>query len=418
MIKFKFLIISFICVVLLVFPTFTQKAKPLEGHFSVSEECAKCHQAIYKVWSNSMHAKAIEDPIFKLDYLHALNDYGDTIRGYCIHCHSPTVRYTGDIYLKNRLSQEGVSCDFCHSINSVDLENPEDPFKVDPAGPQYGPYENASSPAHPSSYSELHTRAEFCAGCHELKNSFGVLVLGTYSEWKESQYAQQEIHCQNCHMPKVFGEPIVDPRVKKSELHMTAHEFLGGHSEINLQNAATIESRVELEKGEALVTVFVTNAESGHKLPTGTPVRKVVLSVKLFDKNDKKIAQGEKVYQKVLVDRSGNILKESYKMILEGTSILSDNRLAPKETRVEKFKFELPPEIESFSADISLRYQYPTPVLTSGLMEVEMAKELSSFPAEDVYTSGFLSWLRVFVILIFLFVLLWIGFRWVKKRFL
>lgn len=418
MIIFKFLILFSLCAVLLVCPAFTQKAKSLEGHFSPVEECANCHQAIYRAWANSMHAKAIEDPIFKLDYLHALNDYGDKIRGYCIHCHSPTVRYTGDIYLKNRLSQEGVSCDFCHSISSVNLENPEDPFIVDPAGPQYGPYENASSPAHASAYSELHTRAEFCAGCHELKNSQGILVLGTYTEWKESLYAQQGVHCQNCHMPKVFGEPIVDPRVKKSDLHMTAHEFLGGHSEINLQHAATLDSRVELEEGETVVTVSVTNAESGHKLPTGTPVRKVVLLVKLLDKNGKKIAQGEKVYQKVLVDRSGNILTESYKMILEGASVLSDNRIAPKETRVEKFRFELPPEIKSFSTETSLRYQYPTHVLTSGLMEVEMAKELSSFPSEDTYLGGFLMWFRVFIILIILFLIFWFGIRWVRKRFL
>ena len=416
--RFVFFIFSTFLLILLFSSSFAREKGISETVFSPSQECGNCHKNIYQTWSNSMHAQAISDPVFKLDYLHALNEYGEKVREYCLTCHSPTTRYTGDTYLKNRISREGINCDFCHSIYAVDLENPKDPFKVNPGSTQYGPYQNASSPAHLSTYSELHTRSEFCAGCHQLKNNFGVLVLGTYSEWREGPYPEQKVHCQNCHMPKVPGMPIVDPKVKKSELNMTAHEFLGGHSEINLQHAATLRTQFEVKKSKALVTVFVTNAESGHKLPTGTPVRKVILSVKLLDDKGKKIAEKEKVYQKVLLDQKGDVLTESYKMILEASSILSDNRIAPKETRQEKFEFDLPPGIKPFSVESTLRYQYPTPVLTMGLMEVEMAKEVVSLPLGKIFLIGLFSWLRVFIILLFLFLILWMGYRMLKRRFL
>lgn len=416
--RFVFFISSVFLLILLSSSSLAREKGISETVFSPSQECGKCHINIHQAWSNSMHAKAIEDPVFKLDYLHALDENGEKIRGYCLSCHSPTTRYTGDIYLKNRISREGINCDFCHSIYAVDLENPKDPFKVNPGSTQYGPYQNASSPAHIATYSELHTRSEFCAGCHQLKNNFGVLVLGTYSEWKEGPYPEQKVYCQNCHMPKVPGMPIVDAKVKKSELNMTAHEFLGGHSEINLQHAATLRTQFEVKKSKALVAVFVTNAESGHKLPTGTPVRKVILSVKLLDDKGKKITEKEKVYQKVLLDQKGDVLTESYKMILEASSILSDNRIAPKETRQEKFEFDLPPGIKPFSVESSLRYQYPTPVLTAGLMEVEMAKQVVSLPLGKIFLIGFFSWLRVFIILLFLFLILWMGYRMLKRRFL
>ncbi|HVP36136.1 MAG TPA: multiheme c-type cytochrome [Terriglobales bacterium] len=416
----KRLLSSIIVVFLFVsifFSSFTKGEGISNPVFSPSQECWTCHKNIYKDWSNSMHAKAVEDPVFKSDYLHALDEQGEKVRGYCLNCHSPVTRYTGDVYLKNQISVEGINCDFCHSVQSIDLENSKNPFMVNPGSTEYGPYQNASSPAHQTEYSELHTQSEFCAGCHQLKNGNEVLVLGTYSEWKQSPYPDQGTECQNCHMPKVPGMPIVDPKVKKSQLDMTSHLFLGGHSEINLQHAATLRTELKVERGKALVTVFVTNAESGHKLPTGIPARKIVLQVRLLNKKGELISQQEKVYQKILLGQNDEVLTESYKMILDGASISSDNRIAPKETRQERFEFNLAPGTKPFSVEAALRYQYPVPVLTTGLMEVEMAKQVVSLPQKGVFFTGFLGWLKVFVILLILVLILWIGFRSVRRLF-
>jgi hypothetical protein len=152
-------------------------------------------------------------------------------------------------------------------------------------------------------------------------------------------------------------------------------------------------------------------------LPTGIPARKIILQVRLLDKKGEKIDQKEKVYQKVLLDQKGEVLTESYKMILDAASVLSDNRIAPKEIRQEKFEFDLPSGIKPFSVESTLRYQYPVPVLTTGLMEVEMAKQVVGLPLRRVFLIGLLSWLRVFVILLVLFLILWIGFRFARKLF-
>lgn len=109
------------------------------------------------------------------------------------------------------------------------------------------------------------------------------------------------------------------------------------------------------------------------------------------------------------------MLTESYKMILDAASILSDNRIAPKETRQEKFEFDLTPGIRPFSVESSLRYQYPVPVLTTGLMEVEMSRQVVSLPQKGTFVIGLLSWLKVFVILLLLFLILWIGFRFARR---
>jgi len=343
--------------------------------YTSAQVCKKCHSHIYRIWSQSMHAKGIEDPVFKADYLSAILEEGEKTKSYCLSCHVPTVKKTNDYDITGEISKEGVTCDFCHSISSVDLAHPSDPFQMDVGESKYGPYPNISSPAHAAVYSRLHTQSELCGGCHRLINPKGVQVMGTYSEWKDSPYPEQGIFCQNCHMPKIFGLPVVDPEIKKTDHMLTAHEFMGGHSQINLAHAAQIRTEVKTEKGKATVTTYITNAESGHKLPTGIPSRKVILETKIIDKSGNVLAETKKVYRKVLVDENGVILEKSYEMILKSQSIFSDNRIAPKETRKEEFVFDIPQGLKSFQVESILKYEFLTPIVTTKLMEVEMARD-------------------------------------------
>src|SRR3972149_8788835 len=108
--RFVFFIFSTFLLILLFSSSFAREKGISEPVFPPSQECGNCHKNIYQAWSNSMHAQAISDPVFKLDYLHALNEYGEKVREYCLTCHSPTTRYTGDTYLKNRISREGINC--------------------------------------------------------------------------------------------------------------------------------------------------------------------------------------------------------------------------------------------------------------------------------------------------------------------
>ena len=347
--------------------------------FTSSKICRNCHSGIYTSWSNSMHASSISDPVFEVSYLQAIKNKGENARKFCLSCHSPTTRITGDYFLKSDISKEGITCDFCHTITSVNLGKNLPEISNEVSQTIRGPHGNVSS-AHPTKQSDLQTKSEFCAGCHELKGENGVPILSTYSEWKEGPYMKEGIQCQNCHMPELFNVPDVNPEVKATKNFATDHAVLGGHSQIKLSKAATVSTQVKIENSTAIVEVLVNNRESGHKIPTGTPARKIMLEVSLTDKNGKNLATQSRTYQKVMVDDSGNILTEGADIFLKSDRVLSDNRIAPKEVRKEVFEFPLTAGLTDFRVESTLKYIFQTPVISLQNMQVEMAK--------DVYVSG------------------------------
>lgn len=343
--------------------------------YTSSEVCGRCHLDIYADWKKSMHAQSLEDPIFKVALLQAQVKHGETIREYCLFCHAPIVQYTRDFSRKDPVTREGVTCDFCHTVVASRPGDIERPYDLQPGLDKRGPFENVNSPAHETKMSAVHLTSEFCGGCHELINSNGVRVMGTYTEWKEGPYAAQGIHCQNCHMPIAYDRKVVDPKVKKTDELVTAHEFQGGHSQINLRNAAKVKLEAIREQNTINVTTYVTNAESGHKLPTGTPARRVILTVSAKDDHGNTIAETRRVYRKVLVDADGVILEDNADLILRSVAIYSDNRISPKETRKEKFVLDIPSDVSSVHIKAELKYEFETPVMYTQKMEVEMANE-------------------------------------------
>jgi len=58
-------------------------ASPLFGDavpYAPAEECAKCHSSIYKYWSESSHAKAVQSALFPVSLQRALALSADTTR--------------------------------------------------------------------------------------------------------------------------------------------------------------------------------------------------------------------------------------------------------------------------------------------------------------------------------------------------
>src|SRR3989338_992359 len=215
--------------------------------FTSSSVCQNCHSEIFKSWSNSMHASSVSDSVFDASFLQAIKNKGEEARKYCLSCHSPTTRITGDYFLKSDISKEGVTCDFCHTINSVNLDKNHPEIESLPGVMIRGPLSDISSPAHNVQKSVLHLKSELCAGCHELKGENGVQILSTYSEWKESPYMKRDIQCQNCHMPELFGVSIVNSDVKATQNFAKDHAVLGGHSQIKLSKAASVSTKVKVE---------------------------------------------------------------------------------------------------------------------------------------------------------------------------
>ncbi len=344
--------------------------------------CQGCHSNIFELWKHSLHGQSYSDPPFQAAYMKLMLEIGRDSTRLCLRCHAPTAYLSHDSDPNSPLAAEGVSCSFCHSISSVNAGASETYYNLDTGGIAYGPYPPVQPSGHQVQYSELHRRSELCAGCHEFANASGVMLLETYSEWRASPYPGNEVHCQNCHMPIMYDLKVVD-RSDIPNYYVTAHEFRGGHSTINLAHAATLETHATRDGRTLNVAVTVTNAESGHKLPTGIPVRKVVLHVVLKTPQGAEIASGRKVYRKVLCDKYGAIIENVADMFVAATRVYADNRIGPKESRTEHFTFDIPEWASQFVLETALTYEYSRPVLTEESVSIEMARNVIDSKAID-----------------------------------
>jgi len=342
--------------------------------FTKAEECGECHTDIYKEWSNSLHAASLADPVFREGFKEIADEKE---RKLCIRCHAPTVILTGDYQTRLPITKEGVTCDFCHSIEKIDLER-DPPYSIRPGRVKRGPFQSTLESleiGHRSKFSEVFVRAEFCATCHQVENKWGVKVLNTYEEWRASPYPSKGIHCQNCHMPQVPGTRMVNPEIYPTERIVTAHRFLGGHSKINVSKSAKLTMMSDYRKDTLFVSVYVTNEESGHKLPTGIPSRKVILTVRILDEKGKTIDEKKVFYRRVLVDEEGREILNPEDFFLKASKELSDNRIAPRETRREEFTFYIPKEkFASVNIFTQLRYEFRVPFLEPNVMSMEISK--------------------------------------------
>ena len=101
--------------------------------FTSAKVCGECHVEIYNMWKNSLHAMSIEDPIFQTANLIAFKNSNGETKVLCIKCHAPITFWNKDYDLKQDITKEGITCDFCHSVTAVDLKNRKIPSGLSPA---------------------------------------------------------------------------------------------------------------------------------------------------------------------------------------------------------------------------------------------------------------------------------------------
>jgi nitrate/TMAO reductase-like tetraheme cytochrome c subunit len=323
-----------------------------EGEFQLSYSCANCHQERYNEWSRSMHALAVNDPIFEAEYLRALQS-DPKYRSYCLTCHSPTTRATNDFNLSKSISVEGVTCSFCHTVTGVENNS----YNFSQSNPMHGPYTDSKTDAHASAYSELHTKSEFCAGCHDFSIN-GVPISQTYTEWKESSYAAEGKQCQDCHMETKTGAAAKNGTIREK---VYQHFWYGGHTGQFLQNAFQINSITQRMGNRVKVTLNITNNNVGHMIPSGLPSRKVVLDFSASDGQGREIYSAQKVYAKTIVDQYNNEVYDFWKAV----SVARDNRFKPGESRIEVFEFDAPSDTNEIDIHASLTYQLEAEIITT-----------------------------------------------------
>ena len=365
--------------------------------------CGACHPDIFKMWSGSTHANAWRNPLFQ-----ALYNLGKkTAEGKsqkrnvesCVRCHFPIGHSSGEENLPLDDEKGGVICDFCHSVKATTGVG-NAPYILSPGnaaimegGTKYGPFNDCPETIHENQYSELHTRSEFCGGCHDVSHAGNDLPIEqTYTEWRQGPYNTNDpkttVHCQDCHMRQRPGFPCTgsterpdNPGVATPEImggkkrpHIWTHYFVGGsvtpislppNSEIQpqlaierLKNAATIQIIVNpgYKAGDLLrFQVDIKNTGCGHYLPTGlTEMRQMWLKVSVTD------ADGKLVYKVGDVDEKGNIddnaiiyhtvfgneKGEPTLHVWTATHVISDNRIPPKGTKEERFVCQIPTDIK------------------------------------------------------------------------
>jgi hypothetical protein len=207
------------------------------------------------------------------------------------------------------VAAEGINCDFCHKIGDVVLD-PETqlPWAAKPGissmkiyrPPEgedifFGTFDDAPGK---DSYLPLQEESAFCAPCHYAvfdgvvgshDVTGGIQIYNSYGEWLDSPYSDPVTGqtCQDCHMPaNVDYNYIVYPEqggFRRDPVGIHNHQMPGAGDETLLKNAVSMTTTATAESSQIVVNVDITNDKTGHHVPTGVPLRQMLLVVEAQD---------------------------------------------------------------------------------------------------------------------------------------
>lgn len=300
----------------------------LDAPFTPSQVCGACHPVHHAQWQMSMHAYGGSDPV-----MHAMRELAATdmstsdIAGECLACHAPALSRLerlglGDTPQAQAVRHDGLGCDVCHSINVhpppvADIEFLD---AVDPRGPKLARIEDPiATTAHDSRVEPGFGRAAFCAPCHQVNFDDGRPLENTFNEWSESDFGEDGVSCQLCHMPGSRGPAAVGGPERRVHDHRfiamdyALEPFMGVDVQAQkdeilrlLQGSLSFfvkEVPEAVASGEPLEFVTrIGNAGAGHSIPSGTSfAREIWISVILRD------AIGRELYASGQLDHDGDL---------------------------------------------------------------------------------------------------------------
>ena len=323
------------------------------------------------------------------DVLHYTElDLGAPATRTCIGCHSPLVLTTGDASMQTKISWEGVTCDYCHSMRQVSTKGPNPEATLEFTRVRTGPWKGETPSQHGALDTEIHKSSLLCAPCHEYRNALGFPVISTFSEWQASRYAKEGHECEFCHMPSVGRVALVQqivPAPTDVERHshcptchtinpasagagqapaagsglrergkLNVHDMKGSQTAEMLASAVQAQLAAVRDGGKVRVNVEVANRAAGHYVPTGSALRQLILEVHADTEAGQHLVQ-QRVYQRIVVDRDAKPIEREYMAFERGARAISDTRLAPEEKRSEVFWFDVPPGVHT---QVSLAFRY------------------------------------------------------------
>ncbi len=249
--------------------------------------------------------------------------------GGCADCHAPAIN--GQLGGRDLLDATGiahdygVSCDVCHRVEAVVpgappgvggrlvLHRPSEPASISlGAGGllplTFGPSHDVPNPRMGVVQRDHFGEAVFCAGCHDDAHAplvdadlvdrarwpDGRLpIQSTYEEWAAGPMAP-DIPCQACHMPpdpavansaNLERFPLATIGIQGGWIRppgaVAGHGFVGPRQPESgmLAQAASLTIDAEVREGWLEVYVTTRNVGAGHAIPTGDPMRHLLLHV-------------------------------------------------------------------------------------------------------------------------------------------
>jgi hypothetical protein len=414
--------------------------------------CARCHVKLTRYWDQSKMAHTTSNPKLLNMYYgtdafqqqgigpgYRLDNPGS--EGNCTTCHAPSVvgsmQQSQDLkkVLRNPNTEwDGISCEYCHKVRKV-IKDKTKPSHKAAVLLVFGPYDDVVVPPMAASYNPVIDGGEFCSICHnhfkKLDNGktwensavystaewegFGldgndyVPIQTTYQEWKQWQDqlpaddSNKGKKCQDCHLSwrkemLPYDNYIVDGNARhmwgtfRSPKNIRPHHFDGG-TETQLKTALALELEGEISDKKLTVTVYITNTNGGHWVPTGETMRSVMLLIKATDSSGKplKMTHGGRLpewagkgnagtgnyaglpgaaFARVLGDDQGNLHVPFWK----ATRVVSDTRIRPKKTVELTFEFAIEDPEDEPTAEARLVYR---PV-------IKPLAEMKSWVVEDI----------------------------------
>jgi hypothetical protein len=279
-----------------------------------SQSCQTCHPNHYQQWASSMHAYSSDDPLFMAMNRRGQRETSGQLGDFCVKCHAPVALREGLTHDGLNLDQvprthKGVTCYFCHSIESVS-EAHDNPLKLTSDGAMLGGITDPiNNPFHISRYSKLldsdHTEAtSACGSCHDIVNPKGAAIERTFAEWRGSLFASTQIGqgCGSCHMRGTDGEAaatntgrtrrVHDHRMPGIDLALTDWPDLEDQRKEILRSLGdAAQGALCLDERSNRISAIIDNVGAGHMWPSGASQdRRVWVEVTAY-------AKGEKIYE-------------------------------------------------------------------------------------------------------------------------
>lgn len=384
-----------------------------------SASCGLCMPGHYEEWVNDAHSQSAVNPRFlsmydgtdllgnrspETRYFYD-RDYGEfpvppvldetyfgpgykldfpETDGNCGACHIPAAAaYPGMAYAVNPtrlcgIESEGIFCEFCHKIGDVVLDpQTQLPYANMPGvlslrlyrseGEQvlfFGTFDDVTRRV---TRLPLEEESAFCAACH-----FGVfwdtVIYDSYGEWLRSSYSDPDTGqtCQDCHMPVTEDTWFALPEkggFLREPGRIFSHQMPGASDVELLQSAVTMTVQTASASGRLTVDVTITNDNTGHHVPTDSPLRHLILLVQAASSDGRMLTlldgpilpiwcgEGdteEGSYAGLPGVAYAKVLEEVWTGIQPSgsywnpTRIVSDNRIAAFESASSSYTFAVP----------------------------------------------------------------------------